>query len=205
MKFTEPELIQLFQDWYNFSYRPQMIKHIKPEYIPKHTFSVWKNQTKNREYKLIEGVNGIPKRVLISEGSKITKRDTNGFTKLILTALRSLWDLGTMKDKQVRRISSEGRYRKGVGFISGLNKGMGDIEGVTNEARAIYIEVKHKDKLLKEQSERYQMIVRTGGIAIVATDFGQFLKEYTEKSGIPPKPFWKFQKLTPCQRHDAEE
>ncbi|MFZ4648931.1 MAG: hypothetical protein ACOYMB_04905, partial [Patescibacteria group bacterium] len=62
--------------------------------------------------------------------------NTNKFTDLIIAYLKSVHGCNS-----ARRISSEGRYRKGIGYIAGLNKGMEDIQCIL-KGRMFAIEVK---------------------------------------------------------------
>lgn len=106
----------------------------------------------------------------------VTKQvhDTNGITKLILDYLRYVYG-----SSSVRRISSEGKYRPGVGFIPSSNKGLSDIEGFCN-GRFVSIEIKvGKDKQRDSQIKRQKEIDADGGIYYLCkwVDFEQFQRE----------------------------
>ena len=76
-----------------------------------------------------------------------------------------------------RRISSEGRYRKGIGYIAGLNKGMEDIQCILN-GRLFAIEVKSEtDRMSDQQKKRKAALESDGGHYIIATSFEQVQTE----------------------------
>jgi hypothetical protein len=98
--------------------------------------------------------------------------NTNKFTDLIIAYLKSVH-----KCNSARRISSEGRYRKGIGYIAGLNKGMEDIQCILR-GRLFAIEVKSPtDKMGEAQLKRKAAIEADGGNYIVATSFEQLQTE----------------------------
>ena len=106
----------------------------------------------------------------------VTKQiyDTNGITKLILDYLRYVYG-----STSVRRISSEGKYRPGVGFIPSSNKGMSDIEGIIY-GKFLSLEVKvGKDSIRPSQLKRKAEIEKDGGIYYLCKwqDFEQFQRE----------------------------
>ena len=115
---------------------------------PRHkvTFSLMKSKiTKKREQTWGVDGNGVP--VLISEVKAESKQvvDTNGLTKLY----QAMWAhfLGV----ELKRISSEGNYRHGIGFIKSANKGIADLMGGYN-GKVYYLEMKQKaEKLLPSQ------------------------------------------------------
>jgi hypothetical protein len=98
--------------------------------------------------------------------------NTNKFTDLIIAYLKAVHSCNS-----ARRISSEGRYRKGIGYIAGLNKGMEDIQCIL-KGRLFAIEVKSPtDKISPEQLKRKAAIEADGGNYIVATSFEQLQSE----------------------------
>jgi hypothetical protein len=98
--------------------------------------------------------------------------NTNKFTDLIIAYLKAVHSCNS-----ARRISSEGRYRKGIGYIAGLNKGMEDIQCIL-KGKLFAIEVKSPtDKISPEQLKRKAAIEADGGNYIVATSFEQMQTE----------------------------
>jgi len=111
--------------------------------------------TKKREQKWGVDSNGVP--VLISEVKAVSKQvvDTNSITKLY----QAMWAhfLGV----ELKRISSEGNYRHGIGFIKSSNKGIADLMGGYN-GKVYYIEMKQK-KLLQSQIDFRAWVESFGG------------------------------------------
>ena len=98
--------------------------------------------------------------------------NTNKFTDLIIAYLKSVHSCNS-----ARRISSEGRYRKGIGYIAGLNKGMEDIQCILN-GRLFAIEVKSpSDRIGEAQLKRKAALESDGGHYIIATSFEQVQTE----------------------------
>jgi hypothetical protein len=98
--------------------------------------------------------------------------NTNKFTDLIIAYLKAVHSCNS-----ARRISSEGRYRKGIGYIAGLNKGMEDIQCILR-GKLFAIEVKSPtDKISPEQLKRKAALEKDGGNYIVATSFEQLQTE----------------------------
>jgi hypothetical protein len=94
--------------------------------------------------------------------------NTNKFTDLIIAYLKAVHSCNS-----ARRISSEGRYRKGIGYIAGLNKGMEDIQCILR-GRLFAIEVKSPtDRISEVQLKRKSAVEADGGCYIVATSFEQ--------------------------------
>ena len=94
--------------------------------------------------------------------------NTNKFTDLIIAYLKSVHNCNS-----ARRISSEGRYRKGIGYIAGLNKGMEDIQCIL-KGRLFAIEVKSpSDRIGPDQLKRKAALESDGGHYIIATSFEQ--------------------------------
>ena len=128
--------------------------------VPKRKYSVTKRkQVEEKISRLMIDKNGVPWEHV--EKKKVTKEihDTNGITKLILDYLRYVYG-----SSSIRRISSEGKYRKGIGFIPSSNKGLSDIEGFCN-GKFVSIEIKvGKDKQRESQIKRQKEIEADGGI-----------------------------------------
>ena len=128
---------------------------------PRHavTFPLMKSKiTKKREQTWGVDGNGVP--VLISEVKAVSKQvvDTNSITKLYQAMFE--YFLGV----ELKRISSEGKYRHGIGYIKNTNKGFADLHGMY-QGKAIYIEVKQsKEKMLPSQIEFKQWVESGGGI-----------------------------------------
>lgn len=129
-------------------------------------FSVTKRKvTKKQTIQYALNDNGIP--VEVSRTSAISKvvEDTNGKTYLF----KCMWSL--FLGSEMKRISSEGNYRHGIGFIKSPNKGIADLHALY-KGRAIYVEVKSKsEKQLPSQIKLQEWVNSSGGIYIVIRDF----------------------------------
>lgn len=128
--------------------------------IPKRKYSVTKSKQKTKAVKITEyDKNFVPYEVTLQTAHNTTVYDTNGITRLILDYLRYVYN-----SSSVRRISSEGKFRKGIGFIPSSNKGMSDIEGVVN-GKFLSLELKiGKDLIRESQLKRKAQIESDGGI-----------------------------------------
>ena len=128
--------------------------------VPKRKYSVTKRKAVQKRISEVQiDERGVPLEVI--KQSLITKsvHDTNGITKLILDYLRYVYG-----SSSIRRISSEGKYRPGIGFIPSSNKGLSDIEGFCN-GKFVSIEIKvGKDKQRESQIKRQKEIEADGGI-----------------------------------------
>jgi len=92
--------------------------------------------------------------------------NTNKFTDLIIAYLKSVHSCNS-----ARRISSEGRYRPGVGFLKGTHTGMEDIQCIL-KGKLFAIEIKSpSDRMSDEQKKRKAAVESDGGYYIVATSF----------------------------------
>ena len=146
-----------------------------PYTVPKRKYSVTKRkaiQKRISEVQLDE--RGVPLEVVKQKLISKEVVDTNGVTRLILDYLRYVYG-----SSSVRRISSEGKYRKGVGFIPSSNKGLSDIEGIIY-GRFLSLEVKvGKDTIRDSQLKRKAEIEKDGGIYYLCKwkDFEQFQRE----------------------------
>lgn len=109
-----------------------------------------------RIYKADE--NGVPTLVQTIPGISKKAFNTNNFNKLC----QAVWEYYT--GTKLKRISSEGRYRPGIGFIASPNKGFADLHGIYN-GRSVYIETKQaKEAHLKSQKEFAQWVREGGGL-----------------------------------------
>jgi hypothetical protein len=102
--------------------------------------------------------NGVP--TLVERIPGIAKKafNTNNFNALC----QAVWEYYT--GNVLKRISSEGKYRVGVGFIPSTNKGFADLHGMY-KGRAVYIETKQRnEKHLKSQQDFMQWVRDGGGI-----------------------------------------
>jgi hypothetical protein len=149
-----------------------------PYTVPKRKYSVTKRKAvQKRITELQTDERGVPLEVVKQQLISKSVTDTNGITKLILDYLRYVYG-----SKSIRRISSEGKYRKGIGFILSSNKGMSDIEGIIY-GKFLSLEVKvGKDTIRESQLKRKAEIEKDGGIYYLCKwiDFEHFQKEIQE-------------------------
>ena len=143
--------------------------------ITKRKYSVTKRKEKSKAIKSTEyDKNLVPYEVIVQPSVTTSVHDTNGITKLILDYLRYVYG-----SSSVRRISSEGKYRKGIGFIPSSNKGLSDIEGIIY-GKFLSLEIKvGKDSIRQSQIKRKAEVEKDGGIYYLCkwVDFEQFQKE----------------------------
>jgi hypothetical protein len=143
--------------------------------VPKRKYSVTKRKAvQKRITELQIDERGVPLEVIKQSLISKSVHDTNGITKLILDYLRFVYG-----SSSIRRISSEGKYRKGIGFIPSSNKGMSDIEGIIY-GQFLSLEVKvGKDTIRESQLKRKAEIEKDGGIYYLCkwVDFEQFQRE----------------------------
>jgi hypothetical protein len=146
--------------------------------VPKRKYSVTKRKAvQKRITELQTDERGVPLEVVKQQLISKSVTDTNGITKLILDYLRYVYG-----SKSIRRISSEGKYRKGIGFIPSSNKGMSDIEGIIY-GKFLSLEVKiGKDTIRDSQLKRKSEIENDGGIYYLCKwiDFEHFQREIQE-------------------------
>ena len=117
---------------------------------------------------------GVPFEVVKQPLVSKSVTDTNGITKLIVDYLRYVYG-----SKSIRRISSEGKYRVGIGYIRSENKGLSDIEGIVN-GKFLSLELKiGKDTIRESQLKRKGEIENDGGIYYLCKwiDFETFQTE----------------------------
>lgn len=109
-----------------------------------------------RIYKADE--NGVPTLVQTIPGISKKAFNTNNFNKLC----QAVWEYYT--GTKLKRISSEGRYRPGIGFIASPNKGFADLHGIY-KSRSVYIETKQsREAHLKSQKEFAEWVRQGGGL-----------------------------------------
>ena len=131
-----------------------------------------KKVVKKRKVELTTNHLDLPVNNILQHKETKDAFNTNKFTDLIIAYLKSVHNCNS-----ARRISSEGRYRKGIGYIAGLNKGMEDIQCIL-KGRLFAIEVKSPtDKIGPDQLKRKAALESDGGNYIVATSFEQVQSE----------------------------
>ena len=136
-----------------------------------------KRIVKKRLVEVRQTDNGIPYEFVIQkkETVKIPNANTNEITKLIVDYIHYIYP----KSKTFKRISSEGKYRVGIGYIPSSNKGMSDAEGMVN-GKFLSLELKiGKDKQRDSQKERQIEVENDGGIYYLCKwiDFETFQTE----------------------------
>lgn len=137
--------IKAFQDLHNAAKGDPR----KPPYPVQERFTIEKTRTIKPaviETRLNES--GVPYNV--QTAPPVTKRvfDTNGFTKLALAYLR-------YQGFEAKRISSEGKWRKGIGYIPSENKGIADIMAI-RDGRVYFIEVKQPKEAQLESQQKFE-------------------------------------------------
>ena len=146
-----------------------------PHTITKKKYSLTKRKvTQKRITELQTDERCVPFEVVKQPLITKSVTDTNGITKLIVDYLRYIYN-----SKSIRRISSEGKYRVGIGYIRSENKGMSDIEGIVN-GKFLSLELKvGKDQIRESQLKRKREIESDGGIYYLCKwiDFETFQNE----------------------------
>jgi hypothetical protein len=149
-----------------------------PYTVPKRKYSVTKRKAVQKRINEVQtDERGVPLEVIKQQLISKSVHDTNGITKLILDYLRYVYG-----SSSIRRISSEGKYRKGIGFIPSSNKGLSDIEGIIY-GKFLSLEVKiGKDTIRESQLKRKTEIENDGGIYYLCKwiDFEHFQREIQE-------------------------
>jgi hypothetical protein len=149
-----------------------------PYTVPKRKYSVTKRKAVQKRISEVQtDERGVPLEVVKQQLISKSVTDTNGITKLILDYLRYVYG-----SSSIRRISSEGKYRPGIGFIPSSNKGMSDIEGIIY-GKFLSLEVKiGKDTIRESQLKRKAEIEKDGGIYYLCKwiDFEHFQREIQE-------------------------
>ena len=131
-----------------------------PHTITKKKYSLTKRKAiQKRITELQTDERGVPFEVVKQPLVSKSVTNTNGITKLIVDYLRYVYG-----SKSIRRISSEGKWRQGIGYIRSENKGMSDIEGIVN-GKFLSLELKiGKDTIRESQLKRKREIENDGGI-----------------------------------------
>lgn len=146
-----------------------------PHTVVKKKYSVTKRKAIQKRITQVEvDERGVPYQTTTQPLVTKQVHDTNAITRLILDYLRYVYG-----STSVRRISSEGKYRPGVGFIPSSNKGLSDIEGIC-KGKFLSLEVKvGKDSIRPSQLKRKAEIEKDGGIYYLCKwqDFEQFQRE----------------------------
>jgi hypothetical protein len=146
-----------------------------PHTITKKKYSLTKRKAiQKRITELQTDERGVPFEVVKQPLVTKSVTDTNGITKLIVDYLRYVYG-----SKSIRRISSEGKWRQGIGYIRSENKGMSDIEGIVN-GKFLSLELKiGKDQIRESQLKRKREIENDGGIYYLCKwiDFETFQTE----------------------------
>lgn len=111
--------------------------------------------------------NGVPAIEVLTPTETREVADTGSITKLY-QAMWSMW-LGT----DLKRISSEGSWRPGIGFIPSANRGIADLMGGHN-GKVYYIEVKQKsERLLPTQIKFKAWVESFGGEYYIIHNFNE--------------------------------
>jgi hypothetical protein len=167
--FSIPE----FELYYHNQYKRSNMAQAFWQTLPIERFNLNKKKVvKKRKAELTTNHLDLPVNNVIQPKETKDSFNTNKFTDLIIAYLKSVHNCNS-----ARRISSEGRYRKGIGYIAGLNKGMEDIQCIL-KGKLFAIEVKSPtDKISPEQLKRKAAIEADGGNYIVATSFEQVQSE----------------------------
>lgn len=163
--FSIPE----FELYYHNQYKRSNMAQAFWNTLPIERFNLNKKKViKKRKTELTTNHLDLPINNVIQHKETKDAFNTNKFTDLIIAYLKSVHGCNS-----ARRISSEGRYRKGIGYIAGLNKGMEDIQCIL-KGRMFAIEVKSQtDRISDEQKKRKSAIESDGGHYIIATSFEQ--------------------------------
>ena len=166
--YTIPEFENYYHEWKRTQMQPRF-----HDTLPIERFNLNKKKVvKKRKAELTTNHLDLPVNNILQPKETKDAFNTNKFTDLIIAYLKSVHNCNS-----ARRISSEGRYRKGIGYIAGLNKGMEDIQCILN-GRLFAIEVKSpSDRIGEAQLKRKAALESDGGNYIVATSFEQVQTE----------------------------
>ncbi len=167
--YTIPE----FELYYHNQYKRSNMNQAFWQTLPIERFNLNKKKVvKKRKAELTTNHLDLPVNNVIQPKETKDSFNTNKFTDLIIAYLKAVHSCNS-----ARRISSEGRYRKGIGYIAGLNKGMEDIQCILR-GRLFAIEVKSEnDRQSDVQKKRMNEIRADNGVYIIATSFEQFQTE----------------------------
>ena len=166
--FSIPEFENYYHEWKRTQMQPRF-----HDTLPIERFNLNKKKVvKKRKAELTTNHLDLPVNNILQHKETKDAFNTNKFTDLIIAYLKSVHNCNS-----ARRISSEGRYRKGIGYIAGLNKGMEDIQCIL-KGRLFAIEVKSpNDRIGPDQLKRKAALESDGGNYIVATSFEQVQSE----------------------------
>jgi hypothetical protein len=166
--FSISEFETFYHEWKRTQMQPRF-----HDTLPIERFNLTKKKVvKKRKAELTTNHLDLPVNNILQPKETKDAFNTNKFTDLIIAYLKSVHNCNS-----ARRISSEGRYRKGIGYIAGLNKGMEDIQCILN-GRLFAIEVKSpSDRIGEAQLKRKAALESDGGNYIVATSFEQVQSE----------------------------
>lgn len=109
--------------------------------------------------------NGIPRRIIVEPKVTRVEFDTNAFNDIC----SYLWEyyLGS----KMKRISSEGKWRPGIGFIKSENRGFADMLGGADSI-SFYLETKRRSEThLKSQLKFAEWVRSFNGYYISARSF----------------------------------
>ena len=167
--FSIPE----FEEYYHHQYKRSNMNQAFWQTLPIERFNLNKKKVvKKRKAELTTNHLDLPVNNVIQPKETKDAFNTNKFTDLIIAYLKAVHSCNS-----ARRISSEGRYRKGIGYIAGLNKGMEDIQCIL-KGRMFAIEVKSlTDRISEAQLKRKAAVESDGGHYIIATSFEQVQTE----------------------------
>jgi hypothetical protein len=165
--------IKEFEHYYHHTYKRNKMAEAFWNTLTTERFNLTKKKVvKKRKTELTTNHLDLPINNVIQHKETKDAFNTNKFTDLIIAYLKSVHGCNS-----ARRISSEGRYRKGIGYIAGLNKGMEDIQCIL-KGRMFAIEVKSPtDKISEAQLKRKAAVESDGGHYIIATSFEQVQTE----------------------------
>jgi hypothetical protein len=166
--YTIPEFELFYHEWKRTQMQPRF-----HDTLPIERFNLNKKKVvKKRKAELTTNHLDLPVNNILQPKETKDAFNTNKFTDLIIAYLKSVHNCNS-----ARRISSEGRYRKGIGYIAGLNKGMEDIQCIL-KGRLFAIEVKSpSDRIGEAQLKRKAAVESDGGHYIIATSFEQVQSE----------------------------
>lgn len=158
-----------FELFYHNTYKRSNMAEAFWNTLPIERFNLNKKKVvKKRKTEVIAGKFEIPTINTIEPTVTKDAFNTNKFTDLIIAYLKSVHGCNS-----ARRISSEGRYRPGVGFLKGTHTGMEDIQALI-KGKLFAIEVKSpNDRMSDEQKKRKAAVESDGGHYIIATSFEQ--------------------------------
>ena len=141
--------------------------------LPMERFNLTKKKiVKKRKVEVVSNHLDVPVSNVVQHKETKDTFNTNKFTDLIIAYLKSVHNCSS-----ARRISSEGRYRPGVGFLKGTHTGMEDIQCIL-KGKLFAIEVKSPtDRMSDEQKKRKAAVESDGGVYIIATSFEQVQEE----------------------------